>query len=1568
MIFGRIAFFSKKYAGKAKSLLIGLTVFVPFFLVRAEIQCTSISSDTLLLDADFSGLSPAFFSDPLHPESKILAETPERLLVRSGSPEIRIVEIQRESESIRENVRIVKDVAADQDEIKTVPSDANNRPYRFAAARTLGEIQGHWLIEVQVYPFAGRQNQSPERAIKLRLQLTGSRITPVAGEAEKTKLLSELSNPPRLNKSDFSARSSESAEAEALPRLKIRIQKDGFTIIPQALVKASGWDVSNLDPRMLRIRGKDGEIPIRVTGEEDGSFDLTDAVEFWGERIWDRSIPGQKRLYPHSDYNVYWLEAGTKPGIRMGQEEGLVSNIASSQMVSARSYVCVQHEEKDVAFDRFVDTGIISEADYWIYTRQSGGDKSQIRFHLVNPDVYATALAGIRVSIRGQANSTINQPVDVFINDKLVVSGFWSGTESVILESNDISPTVLFEDNELTLVNRSSEKELAPLFLDWFEISYPKLYKADQNHIRFNAPPNSSGRTCRFQIEGFTDRNVDVYKIGASKILGVQWSTVMDTLGNSSQTMRFEDNVVDESVEYVALAPAKKMLPDSVELVRNMALTRNNRGADYIAIVASDSLSGEALQPLIRLREEQGLKCATVRIDSIYNEFSSGVPDPAAIRRFLQYARQNWNPPPRWVALIGDGSTNNRSPADKGNVIPVKMVQTLKYGATVSDYWYTVSEDGTPFGVAIGRLPVGTRAELNAVVHKIVDHEKSVPGPWKNRYLMIAAGSRNDGLFGGQTETLIRNVIPPQWSPDRLFLTGSPADPDFGSTDELMDIFKNGIGWINFRGHGGGGIWYDQGLLTLENMEQIENKGKLPFITSMTCYTGDFSSTRDCLGEALLTLEENGAVAFWGTSGAGWTYADYYMLTDLMKLASVYTQLTLGELIQKAKSQYYLANPGDLGLSEIYQYNLLGDPALKWTFPTDDAGLTMASRSVPAADSIRISGKSAAQSNQLLMEWYGTSRSPVASWTFGNLPKNWSAAVAMPPGFKESRAGIRAYAWDEKTGYQAGGSITFSIGKSRFDSLKTLPEKPTSRDSILFAAQAQDASGVKKIWCKVISPRPDSIAAMPMAGTGSYITSRWYGPSASGSQLAYYFMTENGKGIISRSDTVRAIIPAPPDLAVMSIQLAGSEQVFLESEIMNYGGEDVQKVPVQFECPAIGYRQSVDVSVPGGTTATARAPFPSFAGMATFLVSVNPDSSIRESSYRNNLIGDRFTLNRFNVTPSTGSLNIDRFGQVGLIGKLDCFVPPGALSKTSALLFETLEHSQLEAPVPAGTAVTRLTFSNVPASFSAAKEILLIFHLPSGGASRIFKPYRFEESIQKWVVCAYSAGDSGLMVQTRRLGLFCLLAADDHSPPVIELQANGQPFSSGSYVSSRPQFSVLIQDSSGVDIRPEQIHLILDGVEQDPSLFSMPDSTLNPALVTLVFRPVMKPGNHTLLAKASDVHGNSGQTESVTFNVSETFDIRYLGNHPNPFKRETIFVYVLTDAAERVTLRVYTVSGRRIRSFDEPDMAAADYHEVVWDGKDEWGEETANGAYFFRLTAEKEGIHKEITGKIARLR
>jgi len=171
-----------------------------------------------------------------------------------------------------------------------------------------------------------------------------------------------------------------------------------------------------------------------------------------------------------------------------------------------------------------------------------------------------------------------------------------------------------------------------------------------------------------------------------------------------------------------------------------------------------------------------------------------------------------------------------------------------------------------------------------------------------------------------------------------------------------------------------------------------------------------------------------------------------------------------------------------------------------------------------------------------------------------------------------------------------------------------------------------------------------------------------------------------------------------------------------------------------------------------------------------------------------------------------------------------------------------------------------------------------------------------------------------------------------------------------------------------VDLNPERLWIDLDGNRLDWRALGAADSSSDPKRMLLSFRPALTSGNHAIWVQASDINGNTTRTETIHFTVSERFELRFLGNHPNPFRRETVFAYVLTDNARRMSLKIYTVSGRLIRTFEDGGMGAADYHEILWDGTDEWGEEVANGVYFFRMEADGfENDHIEY-GKIAKIR
>lgn len=72
-------------------------------------------------------------------------------------------------------------------------------------------------------------------------------------------------------------------------------------------------------------------------------------------------------------------------------------------------------------------------------------------------------------------------------------------------------------------------------------------------------------------------------------------------------------------------------------------------------------------------------------------------------------------------------------------------------------------------------------------------------------------------------------------------------------------------------------------------------------------------------------------------------------------------------------------------------------------------------------------------------------------------------------------------------------------------------------------------------------------------------------------------------------------------------------------------------------------------------------------------------------------------------------------------------------------------------------------------------------------------------------------------------------------------------------------------------------------------------------------------------------------------------------NYPNPFNPATTIRFDLPTPAH-VKLEVFNLLGQRVAELaDEPMKTGR--HSVIWDGKNQSGEDTASGVYFYRLTA-----------------
>lgn len=202
-------------------------------------------------------------------------------------------------------------------------------------------------------------------------------------------------------------------------------------------------------------------------------------------------------------------------------------------------------------------------------------------------------------------------------------------------------------------------------------------------------------------------------------------------------------------------------------------------------------------------------------------------------------------------------------------------------------------------------------------------------------------------------------------------------------------------------------------------------------------------------------------------------------------------------------------------------------------------------------------------------------------------------------------------------------------------------------------------------------------------------------------------------------------------------------------------------------------------------------------------------------------------------------------------------------------------------------------------------------------------------------------------------------ATTDSIGPAINVTFSGAPLEpGGNVIRIGDQLTIALADSSGINLAEGIGHGITLETDNDAAslknltaLFQynqddFTGGTLNYNLDSL------QPGLHTFKIKAWDNANNSATLSfAAEITTSTSLAIQDLLNYPNPMVDKTSFSFSLTQSVDRFSLEIFTLSGRQINSFDRYALAPAYYDDIIWDGRDAYGDRVATGVYLYKATA-----------------
>jgi len=796
------------------------------------------------------------------------------------------------------------------------------QPVQYAPAT--GEIVYHSLIDVRLefsgsaVAAAGQPPRPESEPFEALLRATILNYDSTAAWRSAPPLPGDPSTSSGQAPAGLRASAATSSAPASQTSWKMAVRQEGIYRLSHDDLAAAGVLQDVPDPRSFKVYSGTREIPIHVTGESDGAFDPGDQLLFYGQ-------PADTK---YSDTNVYWLTTGGGAGRRMSGRR------APPDAAPVRpAFTTRLHLEENTTRLSTVPWREDHDHWFWNFTLPPGVPSQSYPFTLPHPSP-SPYTATLRIAAVGRTPG--GHQIEVRLNGQPVGEASWSGLDEQRLTFPVASSVLASGSNTLTIVAPgTSDGAHDQTYYDWFELDYRRTFDVDGDTLTFTDEV-SGGQ--QYALSGFTGSSVTLLDV--TDPYDPVRLTSGATDGAGPFTLRFQDTRAGRRTYATSAAPLSPagLVKDTPSSLRETA-----NGADYLIISHADFIT--AVQPLATYRAGQGLRVRLIDVQDVYDEFNAGVLDPRAIRDFLAYAYAAWTPPaPGYVLLVGEGNWDprrylaNTRPA----YIPPYLlaVDPWLYEVPAENRFVTVSGDDDLPDLYLGRFPVGSVAQAEAMVAKVLAYEQSTPaGEWRHSTLWVTDNAPDSaGDFYTFSDGVIAASLPAGYQIERVYLGQNYTyeNPAVAAKAAVIEAIARGQLLVSYTGHAAYNYWGQERLLSTTEAEGLTNGGRLPVWLAMTCWTGSFhvrdSQAMAGLDPALVRTANGGAIASFSPTGLGVASGHDHLHRGFLDALFRSGMRRMGQAALAAKLNLYTNTSTDLDL--LNTFTVLGDPALHVAIPT----------------------------------------------------------------------------------------------------------------------------------------------------------------------------------------------------------------------------------------------------------------------------------------------------------------------------------------------------------------------------------------------------------------------------------------------------------------------------------------------------------------------------------------------------------------------------------------------------------------------------------------------------------